>query len=42
MCCPLGNPVEFTIVELAHKIIDLAGSGSKLEFKPLPSDDPKR
>ncbi len=36
----LGNPCEFTILELAHKIIALTGSGSVLEFKPLPSDDP--
>jgi UDP-glucuronate decarboxylase len=38
----LGNPVESTIRELAEKIIDLTGSGSKLEFQPLPSDDPVR
>jgi len=37
-----GNPGEFTILALAQKIIDLTGSKSKLEFKPLPSDDPKR
>ncbi|HEX2826073.1 MAG TPA: UDP-glucuronic acid decarboxylase family protein [Burkholderiales bacterium] len=36
----LGNPVEFTIAELAEHVIRLTGSGSKLEFKPLPSDDP--
>jgi len=35
-----GNPVEFTILELAEKIIDLTGSSSKLDYKPLPSDDP--
>jgi UDP-glucuronate decarboxylase len=35
-----GNPGEFTIRELAEKIIDLTGSSSKLEYKPLPSDDP--
>ncbi len=35
-----GNPGEFTIKELAEKIIDLIGSSSKLEYKPLPSDDP--
>lgn len=38
----LGNPVETTILQLAEKIIDLTGSGSKLENKPLPSDDPKQ
>ena len=36
----LGNPVEFTILELAKQIIALTGSKSKIEFKPLPSDDP--
>jgi UDP-glucuronate decarboxylase len=38
----LGNPVEFTIRELAEKIIKLVGSKSSLVFKPLPSDDPFR
>jgi UDP-glucuronate decarboxylase len=38
----LGNPVEKTIVELANMIIELTGSGSKIVFKPLPSDDPVR
>jgi UDP-glucuronate decarboxylase len=36
----LGNPSEFTIVELAKKIIELTGSHSKLINKPLPQDDP--
>ncbi|MBW1892326.1 MAG: SDR family oxidoreductase [Deltaproteobacteria bacterium] len=36
----LGNPGEFTILELAEKIIDLTGSKSKIVFKPLPEDDP--
>jgi UDP-glucuronate decarboxylase len=36
----LGNPVETTVGELARKIIDLVGSRSKLEHKPLPVDDP--
>jgi UDP-glucuronate decarboxylase len=36
----LGNPVEFTIEELARKVIDLTGSSSKMINKPLPSDDP--
>jgi UDP-glucuronate decarboxylase len=36
----LGNPVEFTILELANVIIDLTGSKSKLIYKPLPEDDP--
>lgn len=38
----LGNPVEFTIQELAEKIIEMTGSRSKLVYKPLPSDDPKQ
>ena len=37
----LGNPVEFTILELANKVIDLTGSASKITFEPLPQDDPK-
>jgi UDP-glucuronate decarboxylase len=36
----LGNPGEFTIHELAQKVIDLTGSKSELVFRPLPSDDP--
>ena len=35
-----GNPVEFTILELANKVIDLTGSSSTLEMRRLPSDDP--
>jgi UDP-glucuronate decarboxylase len=38
----LGNPVEFTVLELAQKVIDLTGSTSRLEFRPLPSDDPRQ
>ena len=36
----LGNPGEFTIRELAEKVIDLTGSRSSLVFRPLPEDDP--
>lgn len=36
----MGNPNEFTILELAQKVIELTGSKSKIIFKPLPSDDP--
>ena len=36
----LGNPGEFTIRQLAEQVIELTGSASKLEFHPLPSDDP--
>ena len=38
----LGNPNEFSILELAEKVIQLTGSKSKLVFKPLPHDDPKQ
>lgn len=38
----LGNPCEFTILELAQKVLALTNSKSKLLFKPLPSDDPKQ
>lgn len=37
----LGNPNEFTIKELAEKVIEMTGSGSKIIYKPLPKDDPK-
>lgn len=36
----IGNPNEFTILELAEKVLALTGSSSKIVFKPLPSDDP--
>jgi UDP-glucuronate decarboxylase len=36
----LGNPGEFTILELAEKVIRLTGSRSKIIFQPLPQDDP--
>jgi UDP-glucuronate decarboxylase len=36
----LGNPAEFTILELAQQVIELTGSSSKVVFAPLPSDDP--
>ncbi|MBD5390036.1 SDR family oxidoreductase [bacterium] len=36
----IGNPHEFTILELAEKVIAMTGSRSKLVRKPLPSDDP--
>ena len=38
----LGNPLEFTIKELAEKVIDMTGSKSNLSYKPLPHDDPKQ
>lgn len=36
----IGNPGEFTMLELAEKVIELTGSKSKLSFQPLPQDDP--
>ncbi|MGB5746398.1 MAG: UDP-glucuronic acid decarboxylase family protein [Desulfobacterales bacterium] len=36
----IGNPNEFTILELAEKVIALTGSKSKIIFRPLPEDDP--
>lgn len=38
----IGNPSEFTIIELAEKVLKLTDSKSKLVFKPLPSDDPRQ
>jgi len=38
----LGNPGEFTILELAEMAIELTGSKSELIFEPLPQDDPQR
>ena len=38
----LGNPDEFTIKELAEKIIELTGSTSRLVYEPLPTDDPRQ
>lgn len=38
----IGNPNEFTIKELAEKVIELTGSNSEIIHKPLPSDDPRQ
>jgi UDP-glucuronate decarboxylase len=38
----LGNPVEFTIKELAEKVVDMTDSKSKISYLPLPHDDPKQ
>jgi len=38
----LGNPTEFTILELARRILDLTGSRSEIVFRALPSDDPQQ
>ena len=38
----LGNPVEFTMLELAQRVVSLTGSRSVIEHRPLPQDDPKQ
>ena len=38
----LGNPVEFSMLELAEQVIELTGSRSPLEHRPLPQDDPRQ
>jgi UDP-glucuronate decarboxylase len=38
----LGNPGEFTMIELAEQVLELTGSKSKLVKRPLPQDDPKQ
>ncbi|MBX3402174.1 MAG: SDR family oxidoreductase [Phycisphaeraceae bacterium] len=36
----IGNPTEFTMLELAQQVIELSGSASRIAHKPLPADDP--
>ena len=38
----LGNPCEFSVLELAQNVLELSGSKSKITFHPLPQDDPKQ
>jgi len=38
----LGNPVEFSVKDMANKIIEMTGSKSKIRYLPLPEDDPKQ
>jgi UDP-glucuronate decarboxylase len=38
----IGNPSEFTMVELAEKVITLTGSKSRMVYRPLPADDPRQ
>jgi UDP-glucuronate decarboxylase len=38
----IGNPVEFSMLELAELVLRLTGSPSKISFKPLPADDPRQ
>src|SRR5262249_21781465 len=37
----IGNPGEFTVAQLAQKVLALTGSKSKIEYRPLPVDDPQ-
>jgi UDP-glucuronate decarboxylase len=38
----LGNPDEFTVLELARKVLEIVGGRSVIEFRPLPRDDPRQ
>ncbi len=38
----VGNPGEFTMLELAQAVLEITGSGSAIEHRPLPQDDPKQ
>ncbi len=38
----IGNPGEFTVLQLARKVIELTGSSSTIDFRPLPQDDPRQ
>jgi dTDP-glucose 4,6-dehydratase len=38
----IGNPNELTVLELAHAVLGLTGSASKISYEPLPADDPTR
>lgn len=38
----IGNPSEFTMIQLAHLVLKLTGSKSQISYKPLPSDDPRQ
>jgi UDP-glucuronate decarboxylase len=38
----LGNPVEYSMKQLAETIIELTGSSSKIVYRPMPADDPRQ
>ena len=38
----IGNPAEFTVRQLAEMVIELTGTKSRIEYRPLPTDDPKQ
>src|SRR4029079_8118058 len=37
----IGNPVEFTVAELADQVLEMTGGARTIEYRPLPVDDPK-
>ena len=37
----IGNPVEYTVLQIAELVTEMTGAASKIEFRPLPADDPK-
>ncbi len=38
----LGNPAEYTVTELARKVVEMTGSASRVVYRPLPADDPRQ
>ena len=38
----IGNPVEYTVREVAEMVLDLSGGAGRLAFEPLPEDDPRQ
>ena len=38
----VGNPGEFTMLELANAVLEITGGTSEIEYRPLPQDDPKQ
>jgi dTDP-glucose 4,6-dehydratase len=38
----IGNPDEYTVLEVAHKVLEITGSASEITFEPLPLDDPRQ
>ena len=38
----IGNPIKYTVREVAELVLELSGSPSELTYKPLPEDDPKQ
>jgi UDP-glucuronate decarboxylase len=38
----IGNPAEFTMLELAELVLEVTGASSEIVFEPLPTDDPRQ